>query len=138
MEQFPIKPAQEEQQLASKLADHANDNNNGNNEDDEDPNNIINICLLDGTWSQAKHLNNRLPKHVPRIKLSTVQEYKPLFDALRKQSMKGRISTFEAAVMCMKELGETEDTCTIFMNNLKAMILELRKQCKKDGKPMTF
>lgn len=104
---------------------------------DEDDRSTLNICLLDGTWAQAKHLNSRIPKYVPRIRLSTVQNYKPLFDALRKQSMQGRISTFEAAVMCMKELGESEQTLELHMNNLKTMIIELRKQVKKD-KPLGF
>lgn len=87
---------------------------------------FINIVLLDGTWGQARHMNLVIPDNVPRIKLSTSMDYVPLFNALRKQSTKGRISTLEAAILCMQEFGENDQVCETLRTNLKTMINQIR------------
>jgi len=62
----------------------------------------FNIIIPDGTWSQTKNMTKRFPQNVPCICLETADE---TISTMRKQSQSGRITTAEAVVLLLQEMG---------------------------------
>ncbi|KAF4692525.1 hypothetical protein FOZ60_013195 [Perkinsus olseni] len=60
------------------------------------------IILVDGTWKQAKRLQKRIDRSVPRIRLmpTTLSRF-----MCRTQSQADRVCTVEAAALLMSEMG---------------------------------
>ena len=70
-----------------------------------DPAVPMNFIFLDSTWPQARTLVNRLPRGVPYVRLSPPAAFKSLLHGLRKQSQWDRVSTLEAGVLLLHEMG---------------------------------
>ncbi|KAF4651523.1 hypothetical protein FOL47_000328 [Perkinsus chesapeaki] len=64
------------------------------------------IILVDGTWKQAKRLQKRVDRSVPRVRLmpTTLSRF-----MCRTQSRADRVCTVEAAALLMSELGYTTE-----------------------------
>ena len=74
------------------------------------PTRRIKVLVLDGTWGQARMLYSFLTKMNPRVKklqldMSIAKQHDSMFQALRKQSEEGRVSTFEACMLLAMEAG---------------------------------
>eukprot|EP01063_Lacrimia_lanifica_P022841 TRINITY_DN30357_c0_g1_i1.p1 TRINITY_DN30357_c0_g1~~TRINITY_DN30357_c0_g1_i1.p1 ORF type:complete len:476 (+),score=161.33 TRINITY_DN30357_c0_g1_i1:76-1428(+) len=84
----------------------------------------VTVVVLDGTWRQARTLFSLLEKRNPNIKrlrldLAHAGAHQSLFNALRKQSEAGRVSTFEA---CMLLLSEAAEDTTALEGVMKQMV----------------
>eukprot|EP01135_Chromosphaera_perkinsii_P010221 Nk52_evm1s2055 gene=Nk52_evmTU1s2055 len=77
-------------------------NNNNNNKKKKKGRRPVHICVLDGTWNQAKSLNKSLPAHIRRVK---IQPTGPSLFRIRKQSQLDRICTLEAFAAFLLDLG---------------------------------
>eukprot|EP00667_Euglena_gracilis_P016517 EG_transcript_17299 len=88
----------------------------------------MNFILLDGTWPQARTLVNRLPRSVPYVRITPPDQFYSLFNGLRKQSQLGRISTLEAGVFLLREMGLPEEEAAAFDDLLKFHVDLIRKQ----------
>eukprot|EP01064_Diplonema_japonicum_P016031 TRINITY_DN2406_c0_g2_i4.p1 TRINITY_DN2406_c0_g2~~TRINITY_DN2406_c0_g2_i4.p1 ORF type:complete len:373 (+),score=61.41 TRINITY_DN2406_c0_g2_i4:193-1311(+) len=69
----------------------------------------ITVIVLDGTWSQARSLFSFIKSANPDIKrvrldLEKAEIHESMFQALRKQSEAGRVSTFEACMLLLDEV----------------------------------
>jgi len=90
----------------------------------------LTICVLDGTWRQAKGMNARLPSTVPKVHLPLFEGGIPsLLSPARKQSTPDRICTLQAMVMAMQFFQEDkENTCDPLIKGLKTFLNSLLKQ----------
>jgi len=62
----------------------------------------LNVIVIDGTWTQVKMLKRRLPP-IQNIKL---QGNKETISKMRKETSKDRVSTAEALMLLLEEMGE--------------------------------
>ncbi len=89
------------------------------------------LVIVDGTWSNARNLNRRVPEHVPRIRISPPSDYQNLFSTLRQQSSQQRISTLEATMMAIRDIygdnPQMNQTADNVIENLKTMINNVKK-----------
>jgi DTW domain-containing protein YfiP len=89
------------------------------------------LIVLDGTWSNARNLNRRVPDHVPRIRISPPNDYVGIFSSLRQQTSQQRISTLEATMMALRDIycnnSEMNRNIDIIIENLKIMINHIKK-----------
>ncbi|GAM20566.1 hypothetical protein SAMD00019534_037410 [Acytostelium subglobosum LB1] len=95
----------------------------------------LTMIILDGTWSQAKKLAKHIPDDIKRVRLTFGdKKLKSMYNALRKQPAVDRISTLEAAVLGMKNIGESEEVCQQLIHSFRIMIDQLLLQNgNKDG-----
>jgi DTW domain-containing protein YfiP len=67
----------------------------------------MNFVFLDATWGQARTLVSRLAPFpaLPYVKLCPPEDFEGLFSPLRRQSHSNRVSTLEAGLMLLCEMG---------------------------------
>eukprot|EP00668_Euglena_longa_P045620 GGOE01061293.1.p1 GENE.GGOE01061293.1~~GGOE01061293.1.p1 ORF type:complete len:304 (-),score=86.15 GGOE01061293.1:15-926(-) len=98
----------------------------------------LNFILLDGTWPQARTLVNRLPPTVSFVRITPPEQFYSLFNGLRKQTQLGRISTLEAGVFLLREMGLPDEDVNDFDNLLKFHVDLIRKQSHRPSAYQTF
>lgn len=69
-----------------------------------------------------KHLNKIVKEPVVRVKINPVQKS----NFSRTQTQPDRICTLEAAVMMLKELGESDDLCQSLLDSMENNIVALQ------------
>eukprot|EP00667_Euglena_gracilis_P014931 EG_transcript_15517 len=79
----------------------------------------VNVLIPDGTWNLVRSMVHRLPSHVPRIALQPPCGYATVFNALRKQPTESHISTMEAGILLLQEMGLDGPSCDSLTNALK-------------------
>lgn len=67
----------------------------------------LTIFVPDGTSSQAKNIEKKLPSYLPRVRLRT-EVLKSWLNPIRKQTEEHRVCTAQAGAAFLAELGETE------------------------------
>lgn len=94
-----------ERRKSLKLRNTSQNLKEGEREEDNvsDP---LNVIILDGTWNQARCLDRRLPPELPRVKLSSSGLSR---SHLRKQIGEGKVTTAEATLLLLQELGEDQE-----------------------------
>eukprot|EP00761_Pharyngomonas_kirbyi_P011631 gb/GECH01011657.1/.p1 GENE.gb/GECH01011657.1/~~gb/GECH01011657.1/.p1 ORF type:complete len:309 (+),score=45.03 gb/GECH01011657.1/:1-927(+) len=106
------------------LEQHNNDTDDNDNHWCETTTNStipsFNIIVLDGTWSQARSLQRRLPHHITRVVVPF--NHRSLFSPLRNQAGDGRISTFETAMTAIKIMDHDTEMWEQMMYHFKRMI----------------
>lgn len=72
------------------------------------PDKIGTIIFIDATWSFAKSLYNKniWLKQIPNVILKPVNE--PIYSALRRPPKTGLVSTAEAVILFLEELGDLD------------------------------
>ncbi|KAL7068649.1 hypothetical protein ACR3K2_09140 [Cryptosporidium serpentis] len=103
------------------------------------------IIILDGTWSQAKNMNKKIPGYIPRVKITSkdISDFGPL----RKQTKIGNISTIETVSLFLSDMKsfllKFEDKRSINIENidtisklllkcLDILIKNVLRQCKRE------
>ena len=83
------------------------------------------IILLDGTWRQARRLNQRIPASVPRVKVNpnTLSQF-----LCRRQTMPGRVCTVEALSLVLKDMHFETESCQL-EKGLNVLVEGFNKQC---------
>eukprot|EP00029_Vermamoeba_vermiformis_P004986 TRINITY_DN1602_c0_g1_i1.p1 TRINITY_DN1602_c0_g1~~TRINITY_DN1602_c0_g1_i1.p1 ORF type:complete len:257 (+),score=22.78 TRINITY_DN1602_c0_g1_i1:298-1068(+) len=121
----------------------SNNNNSGTNADEEenlepaakrrrievDP---VNVIVLDATWNQARALYKRLPTGLPKVRLS---ETKETISHLRKQTVEGRVTTAEATLLLLEELGEDKEELSKLWQGLKHRIAAVDSATGRKNEP---
>jgi DTW domain-containing protein YfiP len=69
-----------------------------------------------------KHFNKIVSKPVTRVKINPVQKS----NFSRTQTQPDRICTLEAAVMMLRELGESDQLCQTLLDSMEANIVALQ------------
>lgn len=84
------------------------------------------IILLDGTWSQAKTLLYRNPwlHRLPRLALPT--DVASIYGRLRREPRRGHVSTLEAAVAALGQLGSPQPPLQVALRALRTLAQRLR------------
>lgn len=84
------------------------------------------IILLDGTWSQAKTLLYRNPwlHRLPRLALPT--DVASIYGRLRREPRRGHVSTLEAAVAALGQLGAPQPPLQVALRALRTLAQRLR------------
>ena len=83
------------------------------------------IIVLDGTWRQARRLNQAIPLHVPRIKVSPTSLSQFL---CRRQTNPDRVCTVEALSMLYKDMGRDAESVQL-ERGLGVLLEGFNKQC---------
>jgi DTW domain-containing protein YfiP len=120
---------------------HESNNNNHNDEEEDlepaakrrrievDP---VNVIVLDATWNQARALYKRLPTGLPKVRLS---EMKETISHLRKQTVEGRVTTAEATLLLLEELGEDKEELSKLWQGLKHRIAAVDSATGRKNEP---
>jgi DTW domain-containing protein YfiP len=98
----------------------------------------MNFILLDATWPQARTLVRCLPRGVAFVRVDPPEGYVGLFNGLRRQTTPDRISTFEAGVMLLRDLGLPEDVATEMDTLMKYHVDLIRRQSHRPSVFQTF
>ncbi len=106
----------------------------------------LHLCTIDSTWSQAKSINSWLPDEIPRVNVNNLINKRSMF-LNRKQTVFTKVSTLEATLYALQQLGE-EDACfyppntekTDESNNayLQALMLSVDSVNKQAGRPNIY
>jgi len=85
----------------------------------------FNIIVPDGTWSQTKNMTKRFPQNIPRICLETAEE---TISTMRKQSQSGRLTTAEAVLLLLQEMGAESSSLDPLWRAIKLRIQAFEDQ----------
>lgn len=69
---------------------------------------IVNLCVIDSTWSQSNTMDKYLPSHIPRVRVDDFVFEKSQFLNRKQSDVAGRVSTLEAVAIALRGLGEPE------------------------------
>ncbi|GET90508.1 hypothetical protein, conserved [Leishmania tarentolae] len=93
----------------------------------------LHLILLDSTWGQALSLNRHITRLIPRVSLEIPDDYKSLFEALRKRTRGTCVSTLEATSMaisqCVGAVGYAAEAASTLQTLLDAMKQFVDAQC---------
>ena len=98
------------------------------------------IIVVDGTWSQARRLNLKIPSSIPRIKITPTTLSKFL---CRRQTRADRVCTVEALSLLLNDMGKAQAAdlldaglaCLVEQFNLQVFGSVLRPESMLKDKP---
>ena len=83
------------------------------------------VIVIDGTWGQARRLNQKIADSIPRIKItpSTLSQF-----LCRRQTQADRVCTVEAVALLMSDIGSKEATSRLELG-LQMVVEGFNLQC---------
>lgn len=82
------------------------------------------IIVADGTWSQARRLNLKIPSSIPRVKITPTTLSKFL---CRRQTRADRVCTVEALSLLLNDMGKCE-AATLLDQGLECLVEHFNMQ----------
>jgi DTW domain-containing protein YfiP len=70
---------------------------------------LLNVCVLDSTWSQCRTMHHSLPPHIPRVKVDDFVVRASQFLSRKQSTTPSKVSTVEAVALALHALGESHE-----------------------------
>jgi DTW domain-containing protein YfiP len=91
----------------------------------------VTLCVLDSTWSQSSAMNNRLPEHIPRVRIDDEVLSPSLFLNRKQSTNKTKVCTVEAVALALRAMGEDESALNPIFESLRLSVDAVLQQSGK-------